>query len=72
LFLNIVGIPNCDVRLSGLVVRVPDYRDPEVPGSIRGATKFSEIVGMERCPLNLVRIIEELLERKGSGSGLRN
>jgi hypothetical protein len=36
------------------MVRVPGYRY-KGPGSIPGATKFSE---------NLVRIIEELLERK--------
>jgi hypothetical protein len=29
-------------------------------------------VGLERGPLNLVRIIEELLEWKSSGSGLGN
>jgi hypothetical protein len=30
---------------------------------------FWEVVGLERGPLSLVRIIEELLERKSSGSG---
>jgi hypothetical protein len=39
--------------------------DLEVPGSI-----FSEVVGLERRPLNLVRITEELIERESSGSGL--
>jgi hypothetical protein len=29
-------------------------------------------VGLERGPLSLVRIIEELLERKSSGSGQEN
>jgi hypothetical protein len=29
-------------------------------------------VGLERAPLSLVRINEELLERKSSGSGLEN
>jgi hypothetical protein len=29
-------------------------------------------MGLERCPLGLVRINEELLERKSSGSGLEN
>jgi hypothetical protein len=29
-------------------------------------------VGFERGPLSLVRIIEELLEGKSSGSGLEN
>jgi hypothetical protein len=41
--------------------------DPEVTGSIPGATIFSE-----RGPLSLVRITEELLEWKSSGSGLEN
>jgi hypothetical protein len=31
---------------------------------------FSEAVGLERGPLNLMSINEELLERKSSGSGL--
>jgi hypothetical protein len=31
---------------------------------------FCEVVGLERGPLSLVSAIEELLERKGSGSGL--
>jgi hypothetical protein len=30
------------------------------------------VVGLERGPLNLVRITEELLERKSGGSGLEN
>jgi hypothetical protein len=30
------------------------------------------VVGLERGPLSLVRIIEELLEWKSSGSGLGN
>jgi hypothetical protein len=30
-----------------------------------------EVVGLERGPLSLVRITEELLERKSSGSGSR-
>jgi hypothetical protein len=33
--------------------------DPEVPGSIPGAIRFSE-----RGPLSLVKLNEELLERK--------
>jgi hypothetical protein len=32
----------------------------------------SEVVGLERGPLSLVRIIEELLEWKSGGSGLGN
>jgi hypothetical protein len=33
---------------------------------------FWEVVGLERGPLSLVRIIEELLEWKSSGSDLEN
>jgi hypothetical protein len=33
---------------------------------------FWEVVGLERGPLSLVRIIEELLEWKSSGSGQEN
>jgi hypothetical protein len=32
----------------------------------------SRVVGLERGPLSLIRIIEELLEWKSSGSGLEN
>jgi hypothetical protein len=31
---------------------------------------FCEVVGLERGPLSLVSTIEELFERKSSGSGL--
>jgi hypothetical protein len=33
---------------------------------------YWEVVGQERGPLNLVSTIDELLERKSSGSGLEN
>jgi hypothetical protein len=42
--------------------------DPEVPGSIPGATRFSE----KWWVWNGVRISEELLEWKSSGSKFRN
>jgi hypothetical protein len=45
---------------------------PEVPGLIPGATRFLEIVGLKRGLLSLMRITEELLEWKCSGSGLEN
>jgi hypothetical protein len=45
---------------------------PEVPASIPGATRLSERSGLERGPLSLVRITEELLELKSSGSSLEN
>jgi hypothetical protein len=47
--------------------------DPQVPGSIPGATGFfCEVVGLERGPLILVSTIEELLERNSTGSGLES
>jgi hypothetical protein len=49
-------------RLCGLVVRVLVYRSGS-PGSIPGTTK-KEVVGLERGPLSLVSITEELLDRK--------
>jgi hypothetical protein len=50
------------IHLCGLVIRVLGYRSRD-PGSIPGATKFfSDIVDLERCPLGLVRIIEELFK----------
>jgi hypothetical protein len=53
-------------RTSGLVSQFL-AADPEVPGSIPGA-----VVTLERDPLSLMTIIEELLGRKSSGSGLHN
>jgi hypothetical protein len=58
-------------RLCGLVVRFPGYRS-RGQGSIPGATRFSEVVGLERGPLSLVSTIEELLGRKYSDSGLES
>jgi hypothetical protein len=55
-----------------LVVRVPRYRT-RGSGSILGATRFFwEVVGLERGSLSFLSTIEELLERKISGSGLEN
>jgi hypothetical protein len=51
------------------VVRVPGYRSWG-PGFDSWCYQvFWEIVGLERGPLSLVRIIEELLERKSGGFG---
>jgi hypothetical protein len=59
-------------RLCGLVVNVPGYRSRGL-GSIPGATRFSEVVGLERGPLSLVWIIEELFHGKSdSGPEIRN
>jgi hypothetical protein len=45
------------------MVGVPGYRS-RGPGSIPGATRFSEkVVGLERGPFSLVSTTEELLER---------
>jgi hypothetical protein len=52
-------------RLCGLVIRGPGFDS-------RLYQIFWEVVGLERGPLSLVRIIEELLEWKSSGSGLEN
>jgi hypothetical protein len=49
-------------RLCGLVVRVPGYKS-RGPGF--------EVVGLERGPLSLVSITEELPEWKSSGFGSR-
>jgi hypothetical protein len=59
-------------RLCGLVVRVPGYRSRGPGFDSRRYQIFWETVGLEQGPLSLVRIIEELLEWKSSGSGLEN
>jgi hypothetical protein len=51
-------------RLCGLVVRVPGYRSRGPGFDFRHYQIFWEVVGLERGSLSLVRIIEELLERK--------
>jgi hypothetical protein len=59
-------------RFCGLVVRVPGYRSRGPRFSSWRYQIFWEVVGLEWGPLSLVRITEELLERKSSGSGLEN
>jgi hypothetical protein len=49
-------------RLCGLVVGVPGYRYRGSGFDFRRYQIFREVVGLERGPLSLVRIIEELLE----------
>jgi hypothetical protein len=48
----------------GLVVRVPGYRSRGLGFDSRRYQILWEVVSLERGPLSLVRIIEELLERK--------
>jgi hypothetical protein len=59
-------------RLCGLVVRVPGYRSRGPGFDSQLYQIFCEVVRLERGLLSLVRIIEELLEWKSSGSGLEN
>jgi hypothetical protein len=56
-------------HLCGLVVRVPGYKSRGPGFDSRRYQIFREVVGLERGPLSLMRIIEELLEWKSSGSG---
>jgi hypothetical protein len=67
---NIIYAPDID-RLCGLVVRVPGYRS-RGPGFDSWRYQiFWEVVSLERGPLSLVSITEELLEWKSSGSWSR-
>jgi hypothetical protein len=59
-------------RLCGLVVWVSGYRSRGPGIDSRPYHIFWEVGGLERGPLSLVRTIEELPERKSSGSGLEN
>jgi hypothetical protein len=62
----------CIDRLCDVVVRVPGYRSRGPGFDSRRYQIFCEVVGLERGPLSLVRITEELLEWKSSGSSLGN
>jgi hypothetical protein len=55
-------------RLCGLVVTVPGYRSGDPGFDSRRYQIFGEVVGLERGPLSLVSITEELLEWKSNGS----
>jgi hypothetical protein len=59
-------------RLCGLVVRVSSYISRGPGFDSRRYQIFWVVVGLERGPLSLVRIIVELIECKSSGSGLEN
>jgi hypothetical protein len=63
-------ITRSDHCLCGLVVRVPGHRSRR-PGFDSRLYQIFWVVGLERGPLSLVSITEELLERKSSGSGSR-
>jgi hypothetical protein len=58
-------------RLCGLVVRVPGYRSIGPGFDSWRYQIFWEVVGLERDPLSLLVIFEELLEWKRCGSGSR-
>jgi hypothetical protein len=58
-------------RLCGLEVRVPGYRSIGLGFDSRRYQIFWKVVGLERDPLSLARIIEELFQGN-SGSGLEN
>jgi hypothetical protein len=58
-------------RLCGLVARVAGCRSRGPGFDSRCYQIFWKVVGLERGPLSLVRITEELLEPKSSGSGYR-
>jgi hypothetical protein len=54
-------------HLCGLVVRVPAYRSRGSGFDSRRYLIFWKLVGLERGPFSIVRIIEELLERTVAG-----
>jgi hypothetical protein len=58
-------------RLCGLVVKVHGYRSRDPEFDSRRYQIFWEVVDLERVPLSLVRITEELREWKNSGSRSR-
>jgi hypothetical protein len=51
-------------RICGLVVRVPAYRSRGLGFDSGRYQIFRVAVGLERGPVSLVKITEELLERK--------
>jgi hypothetical protein len=56
-------------RLCGLLVRVPGYKSRDIEFDSWRYQIFWEAVGLERGPLSLMSITEELLEWKSSGPG---
>jgi hypothetical protein len=59
-------------RLCGLVIRVSGYRSRGPGFNYRFYPIFCEVLGLERGPLSLLSITEELLGRNSSGCGLEN
>jgi hypothetical protein len=59
-------------RLCSLAVRAPGYRFRGPEFDSRRYQIFCQVARLERSPLSLVRVTEELLERKNSGFGLVN
>jgi hypothetical protein len=66
-----VGSSEPGDRLCVLVVRVPGYTIRYTGFDSGGYQIFWELLSLERGPLSLVSITEELLEWKSSGSGPR-
>jgi hypothetical protein len=60
------------VQSNGAIQELPVPLSGRVFFTLSCVTAFREVVGLERGPLSLVSIFEELLERKNSGSGLEN
>jgi hypothetical protein len=48
--------------LCGLLVRIPGFRSKGSEFDSRRYKIFREVVGLQRGPLGLLRIVEELLE----------
>jgi hypothetical protein len=59
-------------RICGLLVRLPAYRFRSPGFASRHDQIFREVVGLERGPLSLVSVTEELLGRNNSGSDLES
>jgi hypothetical protein len=69
--LEVKSVVSKSDRLCGLVARVPGYRSREPGLDYLRYQIFWEVVVLERDPLSLVRLTEELLEWKSSGFDCR-